>query len=76
MDSQHNKSPFLTEVRHLMRVQNYAIRTENAYVDWIKRFILLALPLIEWVDYLTEDERQRFVHPNIGYISSLESNRC
>ena len=23
-----------------MRVQNYAIRTENAYVDWIKRFIL------------------------------------
>ena len=36
----------------------------------------LALPLIEWVDYLTEDERQRFVHPNIGYISSLESNRC
>jgi integron integrase len=42
MDSQHNKSPFLTEVRHLMRVQNYAIRTENAYVDWIKRFILFS----------------------------------
>ena len=40
MDSQPEKSPFLTEVRHLMRVQNYAIRTENAYVDWIKRFIL------------------------------------
>ena len=40
MDSQHNNSPFLAEVRHLMRVQNYAIRTENAYVDWIKRFIL------------------------------------
>lgn len=40
MDSRHNNSPFLTEVRHLMRVQNYAIRTENAYVDWIKRFIL------------------------------------
>jgi hypothetical protein len=42
MDSQHNKSPFLTEVRHLMRVQNYAKRTENAYVDWIKRFILFS----------------------------------
>ena len=40
MDSKPEKSPFLTEVRHLMRVQNYAIRTENAYVDWIKRFIL------------------------------------
>ena len=23
-----------------MRVQNYAIRTEQAYVEWIKRFIL------------------------------------
>ena len=33
MDSQHNKSPLLAKVRHLMPVQNYAIRTENACVD-------------------------------------------
>ena len=29
----------LDEVRRVMRVKHYAIRTERAYVDWIKRFI-------------------------------------
>jgi integron integrase len=40
MDSQPDKSPFLARVRDLVRVQNYAIRTEQTYVDWIRRFIL------------------------------------
>lgn len=40
MDRQSGKSPFLQDIRHLMRLQNYAIRTEQAYVDWIRRFIL------------------------------------
>ncbi len=40
MESGKTKSPFLEEVRELMRVQHYAIRTEQAYVEWIKRFIL------------------------------------
>jgi integron integrase len=40
MESGGTKSPFLEGVRELMRVQNYAIRTEQAYVEWIKRFIL------------------------------------
>ena len=40
MDSNRKKSPFLEKIRHLMRVQHYAIRTEQAYVDWIRRFIL------------------------------------
>ena len=39
MECAKNKSPFLEKVRHLMRVQHYAIRTEQAYVEWIKRFI-------------------------------------
>ena len=30
----------IEKIRHLMRVQHYAIRTEQAYVDWIRRFIL------------------------------------
>ena len=30
----------LDQVRGTMRVAHYAIRTEEAYVDWIKRFIL------------------------------------
>ncbi len=40
MESEKTKSPFIEGVRELMRVQNYAIRTEQAYVEWIKRFIL------------------------------------
>lgn len=40
MDSNRKKSPFLDKIRHLMRVQHYAIRTERAYIDWIRRFIL------------------------------------
>ena len=40
MESEKTNSPFLEGVRELMRVQNYAIRTEQAYVEWIKRFIL------------------------------------
>ena len=40
MECGRKKSLFLEEVRQLMRVQYYAIRTEEAYVDWIRRFIL------------------------------------
>ncbi len=29
----------LDQVREALRVKHYAIRTEQAYVDWIKRFI-------------------------------------
>ena len=35
------ESPRLLEqVRRAMRVAHYAIRTEEAYLDWIRRFIL------------------------------------
>lgn len=30
----------LDQVRGKMRLKHYSIRTEQAYVDWIKRFIL------------------------------------
>jgi site-specific recombinase XerD len=30
----------LDQVRHALRTRHYAIRTEEAYVDWIRRFIL------------------------------------
>ena len=33
-------SPFLTQVRHSIRVRHLSIRTEQAYVHWIKRFII------------------------------------
>ena len=40
MPKNSNSSPFLTQVRDAIRVRHYSIRTEKAYVDWIKRFIL------------------------------------
>ena len=33
-------SPFLNEVTQAIRVRHYSIRTEKAYVGWIRRFIL------------------------------------
>jgi site-specific recombinase XerD len=33
-------SLFLTQVRHSIRVRHLSIRTEQAYVHWIKRFII------------------------------------
>ncbi len=35
-----NKPKLLDQVREKLRVKHYSIRTEQAYVDWIKRFIL------------------------------------
>jgi len=36
----HHSSPFLNSVRQAIRVRHYSIRTEQAYLGWIKRFIL------------------------------------
>jgi len=33
-------SPFLNQVKDAIRVRHYSIRTEQAYLGWIKRFIL------------------------------------
>jgi integron integrase len=35
-----SRSPFLEQVKAAIRVRHYSIRTEQAYVDWIRRFIL------------------------------------
>ncbi len=40
MEQTRKKSPFLEQVRQVMRVQHYAIRTEQTYIEWIRRFIL------------------------------------
>jgi hypothetical protein len=40
-DSQEQRSPrLLDQVRELIRIRHYSIRTEQAYVQWIGRFIL------------------------------------
>jgi integron integrase len=40
METPKDPSPFLRSVREAIRVRHYSIRTEEAYVQWIKRFIL------------------------------------
>ncbi len=34
------KKKLLDEVRDLIRVKHYSLRTEQAYVQWIRRYIL------------------------------------
>jgi hypothetical protein len=38
--TQHRKKKLLDRVRDAIRTKHYSIRTEEAYVNWIKRFIL------------------------------------
>jgi len=38
--SSAGKSKFLDQVRAFMRARRYSLRTEQAYLDWIRRFIL------------------------------------
>jgi site-specific recombinase XerD len=40
MEPPDDTSPFLRRVREAIRVRHLSIRTEQAYVQWIKRFIL------------------------------------
>jgi integron integrase len=38
--AQPNKPKLLDQVRDVIRRKHYSIRTEQAYIDWIKRFII------------------------------------
>jgi hypothetical protein len=40
MPQEPRPKKLLDQMRDVLRTQHYAIRTENAYVDWAKRFIL------------------------------------
>ena len=35
-----SQSPFLDQVCQVLRLHHYSIRTEQANIQWIKRFIL------------------------------------
>jgi len=35
-----DKPKLLDQVRDVIRRKHYSIRTEQAYIDWIKRFII------------------------------------
>jgi hypothetical protein len=38
--TEQGKPKLLDQVRQLMRVRHYSLRTEEAYVGWIRRYIL------------------------------------
>src|SRR3954464_7873568 len=40
MRAPEEASPFLRKLREAIRVRHYSIRTEEAYVQWVKRFIV------------------------------------
>jgi len=40
MDKPRYQSAFLARVASVIRTKHYSIRTEQAYIDWIRRFIL------------------------------------
>ena len=40
MPQEQRPKKLLDQMRDVLRTQHYAIRTEQAYVDWAKRFIL------------------------------------
>src|SRR5215475_9561155 len=40
MPQEPRPKKLLDQMRDVLRTQHYAIRTENAYIDWAKRFIL------------------------------------
>ena len=45
-----NKPKLLDQVRNVIRIKHYSIRTEQAYLDWIKRFIfsIANVTLLKW----------------------------
>jgi integron integrase len=40
MQEENRTSPLLEQVRTAIRVRHYSIRTEQAYLEWVRRFIL------------------------------------
>ena len=66
-----NKPKLLDEVRDVIRRKHYSIRTEQAYVDWIKRFIIYhdkrhpaEMAEDEVTKFLTHLARDRHVAPS------------
>ena len=71
MQQETEKSPFLNQVRQVIRTKHYSIRTEQSYVHWVKRFILFhnkrhpqELGETEVGEFLTHLAVKRKVSPN------------
>ena len=65
------KPKFLNQMRTFMRARRYSRRTEQAYVDWVRRFILFhskrhrrELGEAEIVEFLSDLAVKRKVSPS------------
>ena len=74
--SQKRPKKLLDQVRDAIRRKHYSIRTEEAYIRWIKRFILfhnkrhpqeMGIPEIgAFLTYLAVHRKGRCLHPEPG----------
>lgn len=71
MARRRGKSPFIASVQEAIRVRHYSIRTEQAYIFWIRRFIRFhgyrhprTLGEREVADFLTDLAVRRRVAPS------------
>jgi hypothetical protein len=70
------KPKLLDQVRDILRCKRYSIRTEQAYIDWIKRFIIYhgkrhpgEMAEEEVADFLTDlafECQHRSLDPELG----------
>jgi hypothetical protein len=67
-------SPFIDRVRAAIRVRHYSIRTEDAYLHWVRRFIVFhgrrhpeQLGEAEVAAFLSHLATQREVAPGCAY---------
>ena len=75
-DSTSRKVPLLSQVRHFLRLKHYSIRTEEAYVQAIKRFILFHNKRHPG-EMGTEEIRQYLSHiANQGKVSASTQNQA
>jgi hypothetical protein len=64
-----NRPKLLDQVREGIRLRHYSIRTEEAYVSWIKRFILFhgkRHPLEMGEDEITQFLSELAVHARVS----------
>jgi len=72
MQSQDQKPKMLDQVRDVMRLHHYSIRTERTYLDWIKRYI--AFHRMKSRDDLAEGEIKEVVGVRSLYSLPFSTN--
>lgn len=71
-----DKLPLLEQVPHCMRLKHYSIRTEEAYVQFIKRFILFHMK--RHPSQMGADEIRQYLSylANVGRVAASTRNQA